>query len=495
MPKFFYTHTKKIIAVILVVLIVIVLSILRSGDDSVDAPTDDARRSIATLSRGDNGFEARMSVSGTITSEQEAVIRSETTGTIIDVPARVGQSISQGAVIARFNTTDAQNAVAQARAARDIASASLSELERSAAGGDNATNIESQQNTLVQNAYRNLLNTDLRAYPAGRAEEERALPPTISGTYTSNEEGVYIVETYASGALSGASFRLRGLETATQSINAFNNAVPLGTRGLMISFPQTEGVSLANQEWVIEIPNTRSSLYGQALSAYEAAQSSRDVALSQGIAGSSRLDGARAQLAQAEAGLQAAQNQLQKATVRAPFSGDIINVNVRTGDFVSAGSPIATIVNSTDLYVRAYMSSQEARRIEVGNTARINDRYDGAVSHIASGINPQNGKVEVHISIEGTIESVSGEFVSVEIILEEAPSEEGGLLVPLSAVQPGLQGSVIYTIDDEGVVAAQTVEIGVLVGEYIEILSPLGDEIRIALFARGLRDGMVVDYE
>lgn len=496
MLKFYKRHTKKIIAILLIVVLIVVISISRSGgsDDVLD--DNGALRTIPTLIRSESGFEARMSLSGTVSAEQEAIIRSEATGTITALPIRVGTSVSQGAVLAQLQTRDAQNQVNQAQAQLDAAQAALRQLEEGAEGSMTAQQLEAQQNTMVNNALRALLNTDLRAYPLRNAAEERANPPSISGTYTGTEKGEYIIETYASGALSGASFRYSGLESGTQSINAFNNAVPLGTSGLFISFPQSPDVTLSNQRWVVPIPNTQSSLYGQALSAYESAIAGRDVALSQGVISDSRLDAARASVDQARAGLQAAQNQLARTSPRAPFTGNITAVSVSVGDFINAGTPLAILVNDGALYVRTFVTPREARRIAMGDRVLIENAYEGEITHIASGINPQNGKIEVHVSLPQNTSLVSGEFISLDIILDELGGDNGdGILLPLSAVQPTLQGSRIYMIDDDGLVSSLLVETGTLIGEFIEVLTPLDEDMRIAASARGLRDGMVVVYE
>lgn len=501
--QFFKNNTKKLIVggvvAVFILIIIILTNVLRNSDD--DTPEQISQeRFVQTLVRGDDGFEARITASGTVTSEQEAIVRAETSGVITAAPVRVGDAVSRGALLAQFNNTDAQNAVSQARAARDAAAAQLRELERSADGGQSADILMSQQNTLVQNAYRNLLNTDLRAYPVDRAAETRANPPIISGTYTSFEEGEYIIETYASGALSGASFRISGLESGAQSINAFNNAVPLGTRGLSISFPQSNDVALSNQKWVVSIPNTQSSMYGQALSAYETAVQGRDVALNQGVASESRIASAQASLAQAEAALASAQNQLAKTSVRAPFAGDIISMQARLGDFVSMGSPIATIINNGELYVQSFISVQESRQVSIGDRVTINGSHNGRISHISSGINPQNGKIEIRITLDATDHDfISGEFVDVEITVQAQMGDSDIILLPLQAVQPQLQGTVLYRIktDEEGHerVYATEIQTGSIIGEFIQILTPLPEDMVIAASARGLRDTMKVSTQ
>ncbi len=486
-------HKKKVVALALILILGTLIISRRPGNDNENDFNQNQTRNVDVLVRGTSGFEARINTSGEVTSNQRAQIRSEITGNIISVPARVGSSISQGTILASFSASDAQNAVRQAEAGLNAARAQLNELERNSVTGSNTASLKNQQETIVQNAFRTLLNTDLRAYPLDRAEETRANPPIISGTYIGLEEGEYVIETYASGALSGASFRLSGLEIDTQPINAFDNAVPLGTKGLQITFPREGDSSLVNQRWVIPIPNIRSSQYASALNNYNSALSNKDVSLNQAIISEDQLESARASVQQAEANLSSAQTQLARTSVRAPFAGEIVSVNVGVGDFVSAGLPIATVVNKTQLYLQSFVSSSESRSISLGDRVVINRSIDGKVSHISSGINPTNGKIEIHISINQGEDLISGEFVDVEIILKNL-SDESILLLPLQAVQPRLQGSFIYVI--EGNMAKSfAVETGKIIGEYIEILTEIPEETIIASSARGLRDGIEVNIE
>ncbi len=439
------------------------------------------------------GFpDANLRTSGRVTSFQEAEIRAETTGTINSVPARVGNNVQAGSILASFDNRDALNLVSQAEAGLQTAQAQLNQLKRNATGGSNAETLINQQDILVQNAFRNLLNTDLRAYPLDRADETRANPPIITGTFQGLEEGEYIIETFRSGALSGASFRVSGLERDTQPINAFNNAVPFGTKGLQITFPLNDDSSLGNQRWVVPIPNTRSSQHAQALSAYESAVSARNLALTQNLTNEDQIKIAEAAVSQAEASLRNAQNQLARTSIRSPFNGEIINVNVRVGDFVSAGSPIARVVNRTELYIRSFISSAESRSLNVGNSVLINGQITGTVTNIASGINPTNGMIEISISVDEPNNLISGEFVDIEISIENDGADGELILLPLQAVQPQLNRSVIYLIEND-IANAFEVETGRIVGEFIEILSSIPDGAIISSSARGLRDGLRVN--
>jgi HlyD family secretion protein len=120
---------------------------------------------------------------------------------------------------------------------------------------DIARNKEDQQSI-----YRTYLNADLEAKPTTErySAQVTKVAPSIGGLYTGNTEGMYTVVVYASAEISGYSFQYSGLESGVSAVHP-GVAVPLGTRGLTITFPTT-GVS-PRDAWVIPVPNIYASTY------------------------------------------------------------------------------------------------------------------------------------------------------------------------------------------------------------------------------------------
>ncbi len=78
-----------------------------------------------------------------------------------------------------------------------------------------------------------------------------------------------------------------------------------------------------------------------------------------------RLDSAKAQVLQAESQLMAAQITLDRLIVRAPMEGEILQVNVRPGEFAMAGplsTPLLVMGNLDQLHVRVDIDENDAWR-------------------------------------------------------------------------------------------------------------------------------------
>ncbi len=81
---------------------------------------------------------------------------------------------------------------------------------------------------------------------------------------------------------------------------------------------------------------------------------------------------AEANVALAEAALEAARARLAPHDVSAPFDGTVGAVHVRTGEFVAAGQPLVTLGDLTTLRVEtADLDEVDVARVEVGQPATV----------------------------------------------------------------------------------------------------------------------------
>lgn len=103
-----------------------------------------------------------------------------------------------------------------------------------------------------------------------------------------------------------------------------------------------------------------------------------------------RIAAARAQLAGAEAALQALDATLAHMEVRAPFPGVVTVRHREPGEIVSAGAPVLTLLHRDDRWVRIYVPENRVGAVRLGQGARIasdtfrDRRYSGEVVAIAS---------------------------------------------------------------------------------------------------------------
>jgi len=103
-----------------------------------------------------------------------------------------------------------------------------------------------------------------------------------------------------------------------------------------------------------------------------------------------QVDEARGQVSQARAALALARSRLAETTIASPIDGVVLRKNMEVGEMAGPGVSILTLVDPTDLWLRAYVPETDIGRIKIGMAARITidaykDRtFTGKITEIAS---------------------------------------------------------------------------------------------------------------
>lgn len=95
-------------------------------------------------------------------------------------------------------------------------------------------------------------------------------------------------------------------------------------------------------------------------------------------AATSRLGSARARLAAAGAAAAAARTEIERLVIRAPIAGEILAVNIRSGEFVAtqggSSQPFIQMGETNPLHVRVDIDENEVSRVALGQPAVISPR-------------------------------------------------------------------------------------------------------------------------
>jgi RND family efflux transporter MFP subunit len=145
-----------------------------------------------------------------------------------------------------------------------------------------------------------------------------------------------------------------------------------------------------------------------------------------------------------------ARKALADTEVRAPFAGLVVDRKVSTGDFVTRGTKIATIVNVSPLRVELTVPEQSIGMVRAGQAIRIQvdaypDRvFAGQVRFVAPALRADQRSltVEAVMPNDGGL-LMPGMFVSAEIQLAVS---EPALLVPTTAILPVTGGGRVFVL-------------------------------------------------
>lgn len=151
----------------------------------------------------------------------------------------------------------------------------------------------------------------------------------------------------------------------------------------------------------------------------------------------SSLSGAEATLTQADANANATQQDLLDKTVTAPIAGIVGDIPVKLGDYVTAGSSLATITQNQDLDLEVAVPINESERLRTGLPVELS--LFGSDEVIASGnirfVSPTTDAGTQTILAKARFSTPKrplqdDQRLEVRIIWDERP----GILIPTTAV-------------------------------------------------------------
>jgi len=433
---------------------------------------------------------------GIVEAVQEADLSFEQTGKVLSLFVAKGDTVAAGEALVALDSSAQEAELAAARAQLAIEESALTQLKSNAQSGASPDSefalSQQQQETLVENAYRKLLSSDLETYTVNNTVT--ATPPLISGRFTGPEGQYKIVIEQTSITSDVYELRVFGIEKPEHvSINK-TSTTPLGTYGLLISFP--DGISTYDDTvWYMDIPNRNGSSYTTNLNAYIAAKETGGITAVQIGASTEDIRGQEARVDKARAAVTSAEIQLSRRVLRAPFSGIVTGLFVARGETVAPGTPVVSLISQSEYEISVHVPEADIAEISIGDTADvIFDAYDDYVfrAHVtfitpSALIDNDVSTFEVTLRFDEPDERIrAGLSADVEILAVE---RIGVLALPSRAiVEPSRSERFVRALRD-----GQLVEIPVTTGVRgsdgtTEIVSGLieGDEVIVFISEESL---------
>lgn len=163
---------------------------------------------------------------------------------------------------------------------------------------------------------------------------------------------------------------------------------------------------------------------------------------------------ARSTLAQAQAAVAQAEQQLENTIVRAPFAGTVEERFAEKGEQVLPGTPIVRVVNTRNLKVTAGVPETYAVDIRRGSRVALSFRAYAAlerratVSFVGSVINPQNRTFQIEIELDNP-DGILKPAMIADVKLTRRILE-GQMVIPQTSVLRDETGTSVYVVETVG---------------------------------------------
>lgn len=145
---------------------------------------------------------------------------------------------------------------------------------------------------------------------------------------------------------------------------------------------------------------------------------------------------------------------LDKKTLRAPFDGKLGLRQVDLGQFLAAGTMIATLQSLDPIFVDFLLPQQAVAQIAVGDTVRAKidafpgRTFEGKITAINPKIETGSRNVQVRATLPNTDQKLlPGMFATVEL---DTGAAQRLVTLPQTAVSYNPYGSLVYIVDDKG---------------------------------------------
>jgi len=233
----------------------------------------------------------------------------------------------------------------------------------------------------------------------------------------------------------------------------------------------------------------------QAKTTYDQALNRQRAAGSQALIGRAKVNEARAQVAQAGAAVERAEEELANATIKAPIRGTVLTRDVEIGSPVSSilnlganASLVMTLGDIEKVFVRGKVDEADIGQVRLGMPARITTEsfkdktFNGRVTQISPiGVEKDNVTTfEVEVSIDNAGKELKANMTAnAEIVLEEHTDT---LVIPEAAITYDADRNASVEIADPAADKGRrraTVKVGIGNGTRTEVQEGLkaGDRV------------------
>lgn len=208
-----------------------------------------------------------------------------------------------------------------------------------------------------------------------------------------------------------------------------------------------------------------------------------------------QLDQLQATLKANEARVAGAQSQLNDMIIRAPFAGRVGLRNVSVGSYVSPGTVITTLDDTSVIKLdfsvpEVFLSTlQEGLQVSARTAAYPDVEFHGKVSSIDSRLDPISRSIVVRAHIDNKDGRLRpGMFMTVKLIRADAPT----LMLPEEALVPEGSRKFAFVVRD-GKAGRTEIQIGRRRPGEVEIVSGLQEgDLVVTEGTQKIRDGVAV---
>jgi len=191
---------------------------------------------------------------------------------------------------------------------------------------------------------------------------------------------------------------------------------------------------------------------------------------------------AEAAVEQAQAGVDAVQNQINNATITAPIAGVVSEKAVEVGQFASGQAGSVTVIDYSNLTAEINVPDKMLAQIKVGQSVQVDinalpdKKIVGVIDNISPNTSSKNNFYVVKVKIDNSNDDIkSGMFAKISL---SAENKSNILMVPNETIKMENGVNYLYTVDN-GQVKKISDETGISNEKFTEIKSSIEEGLDV----------------
>jgi membrane fusion protein (multidrug efflux system) len=205
----------------------------------------------------------------------------------------------------------------------------------------------------------------------------------------------------------------------------------------------------------------------------------------QGVLAREELEQAQNELTSARTRLREAEVEYDHGTVSSTLDGVVNKVHVDPGEFVAEGGPVVDIVNVDTMRINFNVPEGDVRFLAEGQGVTVlvdtypERQWTGEIDFVAWKADPATRTFQVRVVVDNADGKIRPGMIARAAFLRRLI--EDAVTVPLFTVQDKGGERVVF-VEQDGVAQARTVELGVIEGDRVQVLSGIkaGDRLIVA---------------
>ena len=174
--------------------------------------------------------------------------------------------------------------------------------------------------------------------------------------------------------------------------------------------------------------------------------------------------------------------EVARVSLRAPFTGAVIERNATIGEVVDPNNTLFTVADLSTVWVRADFPEQQAGRLKTGLTIEVrvsaypDTMFQGVITYVGAVIDPTTRTVTARADMANPDGQLRPEmFAEVTLVTDE----QSVLTVPRTAVQQVGSRTVVFVVRGPRRFESREVTLGQASSEYIQVVTGLtsGDDV------------------